>query len=299
MLNIPTELLRTFVKAVDLGSFTRTGNAVGRTQSAVSLQLRRLEEMLDVALFVRGTHRVKLTDEGTTLVGYARRILALNDEAASSLHRPKVAGSVRLGAPHEYTASLLPVILGKFAQAHPNVMLEVTCDLSKNLLARQEKGEFDLVIALNDDPTANAGTKVLTEPLLWITSPDHARHKQRPLSLVLAPSPCIYRNRVLQSLGRLNLPWRIAYASSSYSGIIAAVRAGLGVSLLAGSTVPEGVLILGERDGFPAMGHLDVCLHTKQGHTPEAVRCLEDYIKTSFAEQEAELDAVAAAPSSA
>jgi DNA-binding transcriptional LysR family regulator len=285
MINIPTELLRTFVKAVDLGSFTRAGEAVGRTQSAVSLQVRRLEEMLDAPLFVRGTHRVKLTDEGAILAGYARRILALNDEVAGSLRRPRVAGSVRLGAPHEYSASLLPVILGKFAQSHPGVMLEVTCDLSRNLLARQEKGEFDLVIALHDDPSASAGTKVLTEPLRWITSPDHERHEQRPLSLVLAPPPCIYRSRVLQTLGRLNLPWRIAYSSSSYSGLIAAVRAGLGVTLLAGSTVPADVRVLGERDGFPDMGHLDVRLHAMQAYPTEAVRCLQDYITGSFADQ--------------
>ncbi len=283
MINIPTELLRTFVKAVDLGSFTRAGDAVGRTQSAVSLQLRRLEDLLGAELFVRGSHRVKLTDEGNTLIEYARRMLALNDEAVSSLRRPKVAGSVRLGAPHEYTASLLPVILGKFAQAHPGVMLEVTCDLSKNLLARQEKGEFDLVIALHDDPAASGGTKVLTEPLVWITSQDHARHEQRPLSLVVAPSPCIYRNRVLQTLSRRNLPWRVAYTSSSYSGIIAAVRAGLGVTLLAASTVPEGVRALEERDGFPAMGELDVRLHMRQESATEATRCLADYIATSFA----------------
>lgn len=296
MLNIPTELLRTFVKAVDLGSFTRAGDAVGRTQSAVSLQVRRLEEMLDAPLFVRGTHRMKLTDEGTILAGYARRILALNDEAVASLHRPKVAGSVRLGAPHEYTASLLPEILGKFAQSHPGVMLEVTCDLSKNLLARQQKGEFDLVIALHDDPSASGGTKVLTEPLQWITSQDHARHDQRPLSLVVAPSPCIYRNRVLQTLGRLNMPWRVAYTSSSYSGITAAVRAGLGVTLLAASTVPPGVRVLGERDGFPAMGHLDVRLHTMLESTTEAVRCLADYIASSFAGQEGTPQAAFGAP---
>ncbi|TAH45102.1 MAG: LysR family transcriptional regulator [Betaproteobacteria bacterium] len=283
MANIPTELLRTFIKAVDLGSFTRAGDAVGRTQSAISLQVRRLEELLDVQLFVRGTHRMRLTDEGTLLASYARRILTLNDEAVSSLHRPKIAGGVRLGAPHEYTASLLPVILGKFAQSHPGVMLEVTCDLSRNLLARQEKGEFDLVIALHDDPGDAHGVKVLTEPLIWITGLDHARHTRRPLSLVVAPPPCIYRNRVLQTLGRIGLPWNIVYTSSSYSGIIAAVRAGLGVTLLAASTVPEGVRRLDERDGFPEMGELDVRLHMNQETATDAARCLADYIGASFA----------------
>lgn len=283
MVNIPTELLRTFVTAVAMGSFTRAGDAVGRTQSAVSLQIRRLEEMLDAQLFVRGTHRMRLTDQGTKLIEYAKRMLDLNDEAVSCLRKPKVAGCVRLGAPHEYTASLLPVILGKFAQSHPDVMLEVTCDLSKNLLARMDKDEFDLVIALHDNPDDPIGTKILTEPLVWVTSPDHARHEQSPLPLVVAPQPCIYRNRVLQTLDRLDLSWRIAYTSSSYSGITAAVSAGLGVTVLAGSTVPEGVRTLGERDGFPEMGHLDVRLHTAPEHNTEAVRHLADYIAKSLA----------------
>lgn len=283
MTNIPTELLRTFVTVVNMGNFTRAGEVVGRTQSAVSLQIRRLEELLDGQLFVRGTHRVRLTDQGTTLFGYAKRILALNDEAISCLSPPAIAGCIRLGAPYEYTASLLPVILGKFAQSHPSVTLEVTCDLSKNLLARMEKDEFDLVIALHDDPDDTSGSKILTEPMVWVTSPDHARHEQRPLPLVVAPQPCIYRSRVLQTLSRLELPWRIAYTSSSYSGITAAVCAGLGVTVLTGSTVPEGVRTLGERDGFPEMGHLEVRLHAAPEHNTEAVRHLADYIAKSLA----------------
>lgn len=282
MLNLPTELLRTFIKAVDLGSFTRAGDAVGRTQSAVSLQMRRLEELLGAQLFERGTHRVKLTEEGATLAGYARRLLALNDEAVASLRRPRVAGCVRLGAPHEYMASLLPTILGKFAQSHPGVTLEVTCDLSKNLLERQQKGEFDLVIALHDQGQSGGGTQVHTEPLVWIGSVDHARHEQQPLSLVLAPPPCIYRNRILQTLGRLDRGWRIAYTSSSYNGILAAVRAGLGVTLLAESTVPTGVRRLGEREGFPEMGALDVCVHGSRENASEAADCLAEYVACSF-----------------
>ncbi|MGD9872159.1 MAG: LysR substrate-binding domain-containing protein [Thauera sp.] len=281
-MNLPTELLRTFIKAVDLGSFTRAGNAVGRTQSAVSLQMRRLEEMLDTPLFERGTHRVKLTEEGTTLAGYARRMLALNDEAVASLRRPRVAGCVRLGAPHEYMASLLPTILGKFAQSHPGVTLEVTCDLSKNLIERQAKGEFDLVIALHDEGERAGGIKVHTEPLVWISGIDNPHHEQQALSLVLAPPPCIYRNRVLHALGRLKRGWRVAYTSSSYSGILAAVRAGLGVTLLAASTVPEGVRTLGEREGFPEMGALDVCVHGNRESASEAANCLAEYVAGSF-----------------
>jgi Transcriptional regulator len=282
MINIPTDLLRTFVKVVDLDSFTRASNAVGRTQSAVSLQLRRLEEQLGAELIVRGSHHVKLTDEGATLVDYARRMLALNDEAISCLRRPNVAGSVRIGAPHEYTASLMSIILGKFAQIHPGVMLDVTFDLSRNLLERQEKGEFDLVVALHDDQKTGEGRKVLTEPLVWITSPDHRVCKQRPLPLVLAPPPCIYRNHMLVTLNRENLKWRIAYTSSSYNGIVAAVQAGLGVTVLAKSTVPEGVYIISEREDFPAMGELDVRLHLVGTHSSQASECLANYIEASF-----------------
>lgn len=283
MINIPTELLRTFIKTVETGSFTRAAEAVGRTQSAVSLQIRRLEELLDAPLFLRGSHRVRLTDQGNILLDYGRRILMLNDEAVGSLCQPKVAGCVRLGAPHEYTASLLPVILGKFAQSHAKVTLEVTCDLSKNLLSRLERKEFDLVVALHDGPSDGDGIKVLTEPMVWITSQDHARHAERPLSLVLAPPPCIYRHRVLQNLKRIEILWRIAYTSSSYSGISAAVRAGLGMTVLAQSTIPEGVRILTERDGFPEMGHLDLRLHTAPWETNEAVLRLAEYISSSLA----------------
>ena len=278
MTNIPTELLRTFVKAVDTGSFTRAGEVVGRSQSAISLQIRRLEEMLDTSLVVRGSHPVRLTAEGGTLAGYARRILALNDEAVESLRRPKVTGCVRLGAPHEYTASLLPVILGKFAQSHPSVMLEVTCDLSKNLLVRMEKGEFDLVIALHEDPDEPGGEKVLTERLVWVTSPEHACNEQSPLPLVLAPAPCIYRSRVLQKLSTLDRRWRIAYSSSSYSGISAAERTGLGVTLIAASTVPEGMRLLGEADGLPDMGGVEVRVHTVAQRRSEALLRLVDYV---------------------
>ena len=143
MQNIPTDLLRTFTKAIDSGSFTRAGDLVGRTPSAISLQIKRLEEIVDVHLFKRDSRKLLLTPEGKSLAQYARRILALNDEALAVLRQPSVAGRIRLGAPHEYTASFLPDFLGKFAQSHPNVMLEVTSDLSKNLLNRQSSGEFD------------------------------------------------------------------------------------------------------------------------------------------------------------
>ncbi len=283
MQNIPMELLRTFVTAIDQGSFSRAADIVGRTPSAVSLQIKRLEETLDVTLFQRDAHKIVLTAEGSSMAQFARRILSLNDEALASLRQPLVAGRVRLGAPHEYTASLLPDFLGKFAQSHPNVMLEVTSDLSKNLLKRQSAGELDLVIALHDDSATESGRLIHTEPLVWIGSADHSRHLQSPLPLVLAPPPCIYRSRMLEALNQLERPCRIVYLSSSYNGISAAVRAGIGVTVMAGTTTPPGSLTLTERDGLPCLGQLELRLHRAPGTVTEALQRLEDYIAGSFA----------------
>lgn len=286
MQNIPTDLLRTFIKAIDSGSFTRAGELVGRTPSAISLQIKRLEEIVDVHLFKRDSRKLLLTSDGKSLAQYARRILILNDEALAVLRQPNVAGRIRLGAPHEYTASLLPDFLGKFAQSHPNVMLEVTSDLSKNLLNRQSSGEFDLVIALNDEDMPGQSKLIFTEPLVWITGEDHERHLHDPLPLVVAPSPCMYRNRMLQTLNIMARSCRITYLSSSYNGIIAAVRAGLGVTVMSGSTIPSGVRQLGEREGFPELGELQLRLHFGETKQNEAIKALEDHICSSFATTE-------------
>jgi len=280
--NIPTDLLRSFISAIDTGSFTRAAETVGRTQSAISLQIKRLEETVGARLFRRDAHNLTLTDEGATVAQYARRMLALNDEVLAILNSPKVSGRVRLGAPHEYTASLLPVILSRFAQSHPNVILEVTSDLSRNLLQRHRNGEFDLVVALHEEGSTG-GTQIHTEPLVWFTSADHDRQRQDPLPLVVAPSPCIYRARMLQTMKSLGVSVRISYLSSSYDAILAAIRAGLGLTAMARSTIPSDARILSDREGLPSLGDLDLRLHRAAGSgAGSAIGYLEDYIAQSF-----------------
>ncbi|MEW6436377.1 MAG: LysR substrate-binding domain-containing protein [Pseudomonadota bacterium] len=283
--NLSMDLLRTFLRVIDTHSFTRTAELIGRTQSAVTLQIQRLEEHVNAALFVRDARNLKLTPQGEMLAEYAQRILALNDEAVAAMRGLTVAGRVRLGAPHEYTASLLPDFLGKFAQSQPNVMLEVTSDLSKNLLERQQNGEFDLIIALHSDDGGSAGGKrIFVEPLVWISSLDHACEAQNPVPLVLAPAPCIYRYRMLQTLKAQERPCRISYLSSSYNAIMAAVRAGLGVTAVARSTVPSYARLISEHQGLPALGQVDVRLH-RINNSPDdgAIAYLEQYIADSFA----------------
>lgn len=279
MQNVPTELMRSFMMAIEGGSFTRAAEMVGRTQSAVSLQIKRLEEIVGVRLFKRDAHNLDVTEHGRIFAQYAQRILALNDEALALLQSPEVSGRVRLGAPSEYTDSLLPQLLGRFAQSHPNVMLEVTSDLSKNLLARQQNGEFDLVVALHDHDDLGGGKPIHSEPLIWFSSVDHFRHMQDPLPLVLAPPPCIYRQRILQQLNREAKASRVAYLSSSYSAVLAGVRAGLGVTAMAQSTVPENVQLLGPENGLASLGFLEVRLHRlSSAQSTEAIDYLETYI---------------------
>lgn len=280
---VPTDLLRSFLSVHDSGSFTRAANRVGRTQSAVSLQIKRLEDMLGVRLFQRDTPDLQLTAEGRTLARYARRILALNEEVVAILKSPSVSGRVRLGAPHEYTASLLPDFLGRFAASHPNVMLEVTNDLSQNLLQRQRNGEFDLVVALHEQGALTGGKPIHSEPLVWFTSADHDCERQTPLPLVVASQPCIYRRRIVGALEQAGRTHRTAYVSSSYDAILAAIRAGLGVTAMARSTVPPDARVLGDRDGLAPLGQLDVRLHRAEGALAEsAVDYLENYITDSF-----------------
>jgi DNA-binding transcriptional LysR family regulator len=279
MQNIPTDLMRSFVKAVDGGSFTRAAEMVGRTQSAISLQIKRLEDLVRAPLFQRDAHKLQLTAQGRIFSQYARRMLALNDEVLALMQSPPVSGRIRLGAPSEYTDSLLPHLLGRFAQSHPNVILEVTSDLSKNLLIRQKNGEFDLVIGLHDDGLPDEGRPIHTEPLVWFTSADHAAQDMLPVPLVLAPPPCIYRRRMLHYLNTEKRSCRISYVSSSQSALLAAVRAGLGVTAMARSTVPPDVHILDETENLAKLGDLEVRLHrTYTANSEEAIDHLETYI---------------------
>lgn len=280
--NIPTDLLRTFVLAIETGTFTAASERVGRTQSAVSLRIKRLEEIIGTQLIKRDARNLILTESGTSLEQYARRILSLNDEALAVLNSQSVSGHIRLGAPHEYTASLLPKLLGRFAHAYPNVLLEVTSDLSKNLLQQSMDGAYDLVVAL-DDKRAHKGRRIHREPLVWFTSADHDRLRESPVPLVLAPAPCIYRARMLKVMKESGSSVRVSYLSSSYDAILSAVRAGFGVTAMARSTIPSDAYILTERDGLPSLGHLQLYLHRSAGSDAgSAITCLEDYIVENF-----------------
>lgn len=284
MTNLPTDLLRTFITVIDSGGFTRAGELLGRSQPAISLQIKRLEGLIGDPLFKRNGRALVATDIGRMVLGYARQILALNDEVMARIDQPKVVGGIRLGIPNEFAGSFLPEILGKFAQAHPEITLEVGCDLSTNLLARLDDGEFDLVFALHDTPPDGNPDQNWPEELVWVGSPHHAAHLKSPLPLIVAPLGCIYRKRIIETLDQVGKPWRIAYSSPSFGGINAGVQAGLGVTVLARSTVTEGLRVLPEHHDLPRLGTVRVALHYPDRVVAPALGRLIEFMSAQLAD---------------
>lgn len=273
------DLLRALVTVADLGGITRAGEALGRSQPAISLQIKRLESLLDTELFRRDGRQLQLTDSGTTLIRYARQILSLNDNAIAQLTQRRVSGSIRLGIPNEFAGSYLPEILGRFAESQPEVTLEVGCELSNRLLARLAKKEFDLVLGLHAERRP-AGTDVTwPEEVVWLTSARHASYSKSPLPLIVAPDGCVYRHRMVEALDRAGINWRIAYTSPTLGGIRAGVMAGIGVTAMARRTVPQGLeLISAAMASLPRLKPVEAALHFDSATCSPAVLRLVEFM---------------------
>lgn len=246
--NLDLDLVRTFAAIVQSGSFTRAAEAMRRQQSTISLQVKRLEDQIGRKLLDRNPHAVKLTAEGETFLAYARKLLDLNDEVVARVNEPAMRGTVRLGTPEDFATGHLPSVLARFAQAYPSVALEVSCDLTLHLLDRFRTGAFDLALVKRERATDSAGIRVWREPLVWVRGERDFWPAKDPLPLVVSPAPCVYRKRATEALDRARRPWRVAYTCGSLAGSLAAVRAGLGITVLPKEMVPSDLNIV---DGKP------------------------------------------------
>jgi DNA-binding transcriptional LysR family regulator len=278
MRNLPIECLRSFATVAEVKAFTQAGQLLGKSQPAVSLQIKRLEELIGAQVFVRGSHRLELTQPGERMLDYARQILALNDEALAELALPAISGRVRFGIPSEYATILLPRMLGRFSHSYPAVTLEIHCDLSANLLA-EEPNPYHLVLALSDSPERAGASWIGADELVWVTSARHDTHRQPTLPLIVAPTPCLYRARAIKVLKDVGRSWRISYTNTDISGIQAAIEEGLGVTVLAQKTVPDTLRILPFSRRFPRLGRVGVHLHHKDSREAETVSRLADYVR--------------------
>ena len=229
---------------------------------------------------VRSPRSLSLTGDGETLLSYARRILALADEAVARLVEPVMQGLVRLGTPEDFATTHLSGVLARFAEAHPNVALEVTTDLTLNLIERFREGEFDLVLIKRELTGPADGVRVWREPLVWASTRPDPFEGQGLLPLVVSPHPCVYRKRATQALDRAGRPWRIAYTSTSLAGAQAAVRAGLGVTVLPKEMVPEDFFIVDTAAGAPDLSDTEIALMTAPSLSVPAERLAAHMVRS-------------------
>lgn len=278
-IGLDPDLLRAFVLIAEGCSFTQAAALVGRTQSAVSMQIKRLEEVLGQPVLNRakgGT--VELTPHGQYLLTRAREILALNDEVMATFRSPQIAGTVRLGTPDDYAFGYLPPVLKRFADTHPAVQVDVHCEPSADLVERLRRGELDLTLLSEGmEPRGSEAVTLWRGPLVWVTSTRYAPHRLDPLPLALASperdaacSGCDWGRAALAALEREDRRYRIAYTSGSQVGTHAPVLAGLAVTVSAQAWLPEGLRAVRPDEGLPRLPEFGIVL-VKARHARQPV----------------------------
>ena len=278
--NLDIDLLRSFAAVADSGSFTAAGELVARTQSAVSLQVKRLEESLGRKVFERTSRSLALTPAGETLLGYARRILELNDESVRRIAEPPVTGAIRLGITEYFVPTELPRILSRFAMAYPGVHLEARMGLSRELREQMVAGRLDAaLVRLAPHERAKA---IWREAQVWVTREGFAPERGDVVPLALLPAPCVLRQHALESMKRLKRPWKVSFTGSSMASVQAAVSAGLGVSIVPRSLLLPGMQVLAHGRDYPDPGRLDVGVLRGARARKDVVDALERVIRQTL-----------------
>lgn len=273
------DLLRAFAAVADARSFSRAGERLLRNQSTVSLQIKRLEQAIGSRLLDRTPRSVRLTPVGETVLEYAHRLIELNDEMLIRVGEPHMVGTVSLGTPEDFATSHLPEVLARFSEAYPSIVLEVTCDLTLNLMDRFRKGAFDLVLVKREPSVDARGMRVWREPLVWILGRRELPEARQPLPLVVSPEPCVYRKRAVTALTRAKKPWRIAYTCGSLAGSLAAVRAGLGVTVLPKDMVPPDLRVI-DGNPLPTLQDTEIALLTRSNLPRPADRLKQHIVRS-------------------
>ncbi|MGO8918802.1 MAG: LysR substrate-binding domain-containing protein [Stellaceae bacterium] len=277
-INLDMDVLRTLVAAQELGGLNRAARRVGRSQSAVSQQLRKLEEQAGQPLFRKQGRGLCLTEAGDVVLRYARRILELNDEAIAAVQGTAVEGVVRFGMPSDFAETWLPAALGRFKRAHPSVRIEASVDRNAALLERLETGHLDLVLLFGRGARADA-ERLATVPMVWIGREAVARRAvEEPLPLVLFEPPCVFREAAVAALEAASVPWRVAFTSPSLSGLWAAVDAGLGVTVRTAPSRPPHLAVLDASAGWPDLPLTDLSLHNAGRSLSPATSRLKDIL---------------------
>jgi DNA-binding transcriptional LysR family regulator len=287
--NLDMDVLRTFVTGFELGSFARAADRLGRSQSAVSTQLRKLEDQVGQALVQKSGRGLALTGAGESLLSYARRILELNDEAMDTLRASEVEGWVRLGLPQDFAETWLPGVLGRFARSHPKVRVEVRTERNALLMEKTMRGELDLSLAWGNGEDSPHAERLVDLPIRWIGRPDWDGIENlgaEPLPLAAFEQPCVFRAAGVAALDQAGIPWRLAFTSPSLAGLWAAAEAGLGITVRTTIGVPKSLAALDTSiTGLPPLPAMPLSLHHAEKEPSAGVARLAEILRETIAEQ--------------
>src|SRR4029079_10932325 len=288
-MNIPSldpDLLRAFVAVAELRSFTRAAVMLNRTQSAVSMQIKRLEDRLGAELFNRTTASVDLSTAGESLLGYARRILTLNEEAVGKLAERKIEGVVRLGVMDDYGVHIVPPLLASFLAGYPRIHVEMETGLTYSMPAGLGK-TYDLVIAMHP-LGSREGEFLRREQAVWATSASVAVEHQEPLPVALYPQGCLFRKWAIEALDAARRPWRMAFVSHSLAAVESVAAQGLAVTVVKSGTFPSKLRPLSDRDGMPQLPAADIRLHCAR-NLSAAGRLLAGHLRAGITDRRYEV----------
>lgn len=259
MNDLQTDWLRTFVATVDAGSLSSAAPEVHRSQSAVSMQLKKLEAAVGRPLLDRGPRQLQLTPAGQVLLGYARRLLDLQAEAMAALDEQPVTGVVRLGVPDDYAGRYLTPVLKRYAPRHGGVEIQLDCEQSTSLIPRIARGDLDLALVSRDHP--RRGTLLFHEPMVWVGSPQFQAWTRSPLPIAVYEEASLGRRSAIQALAQQGRPYKVVYNSSSLAGQIAAVESGLAVAALTQCSAPAHLQVLGTEHGLGPLAPMEVAVY--------------------------------------
>lgn len=281
-MNLPIDYLRTFVALAETKGFTRTGIQLNRSQSAVSMQIKRLEEEIGKKLFERVGKSVKLTPEGNILIKYAMRIIKEHDDAVRALSKPDLEGFIRFGSPEHYTAGVLPKLLARFASAYPDVLVEMRCENSDKIKEAVDRGEIDIGICTQ---ISDGGQIISHDPVVWVADPGFIMQKHKILPIAVFEEDCIFRSWAIEALEKSGIGYRIAYVSRSISGLLDAVKAGIAVAPIILSNVPSDLKTVDLEHGLPVLPVSNIVLHKTKKKTSEIIEYFSEHIIQFFGEK--------------
>ncbi|WP_151637829.1 LysR family transcriptional regulator [Noviherbaspirillum aerium] len=278
------DVLRTFAAGVDIGNFARAAEKIGRSQSAVSLQMKKLEEQLDIAIFEKQGRSLALTGAGRALYDYAKRMLELNEEAVGAVRGIAVDGEVRFGMSVDFENTWLPATLARFTRSHGNVTVEIRMDRNAVLAARVDRGEVDIALLFAHDAGLNS-ERVADVGMIWIGRPDLAWKPEQPLPLLLLEQPCLFTQAALQALDAARIKWRVAVTSPSLGGLWAAAEAGMGITVRSAVSMPRGLADLGSTLALPSLPGIGLCIKQSEKAGSQAVMRLRQALLDVLQEQ--------------